>query len=98
VSVVQEKSAVALEHALDTPRLMVFEEFGATGTSKAETIEQYIKVFNNLRVPWSPWEISKPGKGSGDYEFWTDEPTYGVVQTGSKAALGLTAAQDWSYV
>ena len=75
---------------------MLFEEFGATGDNKADVIGQHIDVFNSLRVPWSPWQISKPGKGTADYEFWTDEPTYGTVKDGSKTAQGLEAAQEWA--
>jgi mannan endo-1,4-beta-mannosidase len=43
-----------------------------------------------------PWQISKPGNGQGDFEFWTDEPTYDVVKKGSEKASKSKAAQKWS--
>jgi mannan endo-1,4-beta-mannosidase len=89
------KGPVALQHALAANKLMLFEEFGTTGADKADVIGQHIEVFNGLGVPWSPWQISKPGKGAADYEFWTDEATYGVVKDGAEKAMGLEAAQEW---
>ncbi|KAF4483537.1 glycoside hydrolase [Fusarium agapanthi] len=87
--------------SLSTPtwaanKLMLFEEFGATGRSKSTTVGQHIDVFNGLGVPWMPWQISKPGNKASDYEFWTDEPTYDVVEDGSNDALAKSAAQTWS--
>lgn len=41
------------------------------------------------------WQINKPGKGANDFEFWTDESTFGVVKTGSETALGLAGAQTF---
>lgn len=74
---------------------MLFEEFGASGASKSSDIAEHIAIFNDLRVPWLPWQISKPGNAEADFEFWTDEETYGVVQDGSNAAAGLDGAQTW---
>ncbi|KAI1042289.1 hypothetical protein LB505_003017 [Fusarium chuoi] len=92
----KNKGPVALQHAKSANKLMLFEEFGATGSSKSTTVGQHIDVFNGLGVPWMPWQISKPGNKANDYEFWTDEPTYDVVEDGSNDALAKSAAQTWS--
>ncbi|KAL7769833.1 hypothetical protein ACKLNR_001217 [Fusarium oxysporum f. sp. zingiberi] len=92
----KNKGPVALQHAKSANKLMLFEEFGATGSSKSTTVGQHIDVFNGLGVPWMPWQISKPGNKANDYEFWTDEPTYDVVEDGSNDALAIGAAQTWS--
>ncbi|KAK0384836.1 hypothetical protein NLU13_7314 [Sarocladium strictum] len=92
----RQKGRIALDHALAANKLMLFEEFGATGAKKPDEIAAHIAVFNELRVPWMPWQISKPGSGQADFEFWTDEPTYGVVQREAKRAAQLTAAQSWN--
>uniref|UniRef100_A0A8H7TQ56 mannan endo-1,4-beta-mannosidase n=1 Tax=Bionectria ochroleuca TaxID=29856 RepID=A0A8H7TQ56_BIOOC len=92
----RSKGPAALQRALNANKLMLFEEFGASGSGKANEIAQHIAVFNDLRVPWLPWQISKPGNGQADFEFWTNEETYGVVRDGSNAAAGLNAAQGWS--
>lgn len=90
------QGAIALQHALDADKLMLFEEFGASGGGKADEMAAHIAVFNDLRVPWMPWQISKPGNGQSDFEFWTDEDTYGVVRDGAETASGITAAQSWN--
>jgi mannan endo-1,4-beta-mannosidase len=90
------KGPIALQHALEANKLTLFEEFGASGQTKAEEVAAHIQVFNELGVPWMPWQISKPGNGQADFEFWTDEETYNVVKTGSEEARGLKAAQSWS--
>ena len=41
------------------------------------------------------WQINKPGKGAGDFEFWTDEATYGVVQQGATKAKTLAGTQTF---
>ncbi|CAG9952672.1 unnamed protein product [Clonostachys rosea f. rosea IK726] len=92
----RSKGPAALQRALNANKLMLFEEFGASGSGKANEIAQHIAVFNDLRVPWLPWQISKPGNGQADFEFWTNEETYGVVRDGSNAAAALNAAQGWS--
>ncbi|CAG9981788.1 unnamed protein product [Clonostachys byssicola] len=92
----RNKGPAALQRALNANKLMLFEEFGASGSGKANEIAQHIAVFNDLRVPWLPWQISKPGNGQADFEFWTNEDTYGAVRDGSNAAAGLNAAQSWS--
>ncbi|KAF5022179.1 hypothetical protein F66182_5766 [Fusarium sp. NRRL 66182] len=92
----RQKGPIALQHALDANKLVLFEEFGASGNQKAEVLSQHIAVFNNLRVPWLPWQISKPGNKAADFEFWTDEDAYRSVRDGSNTAAGLTARQNWS--
>lgn len=89
------KGPIALQRAQDSGKLMLFEEFGASGGSKASEMADHIAVFNELGVPWLPWQITKPGNGEADFEFWTDEGTYDVVQKGSAAAASLQAAQSW---
>ena len=37
----------------------------------------------------------KPGKGAADYEFWTNEATFGVVKQGAAKALSISAAQTF---
>ena len=50
----------------------------------AEALEQY-------SIPWLYWEITKPGKGSSDFEVWTDEESWGVIGNGDD-----TGAINWS--
>lgn len=90
------KGPIALQHALDSNKLMTFEEFGASGEKKAETLKEHIEVFNGLKVPWMPWQISKPGNGAGDFEFWTDEEAYEVVRQGAMEAGNTEGAQQFS--
>ena len=95
VSEFANKGPIALQHAQDSGKLMLFEEFGASGGNKAGDLSDHIAVFNELGVPWLPWQISKPGNGESDFEFWTDEDAYGAVKDGSNTAAGLDAAQSW---
>lgn len=92
----RSKGPVALQHALEADKLMLFEEFGASGENKAQTLRSHIDVFNKLRVPWMPWQISKPGYGANDFEFWTDEEAYEVVKKGAAEAGGLKGAQRFN--
>jgi mannan endo-1,4-beta-mannosidase len=85
-----------LQHAQAAKKLVLFEEFGASGADKAKVVGQHIDVFNGLQVPWMIWQINKPGKGASDFEFWTNEDTYGVVKSGSEKALGLQGAQTFA--
>ena len=85
-----------MQNALDSNKLMTFEEFGASGEKKAETLKEHIEVFNGLKVPWMPWQISKPGNGAGDFEFWTDEEAYEVVRQGAMEAGNTEGAQQFS--
>jgi mannan endo-1,4-beta-mannosidase len=85
-----------LQHTLNADKLMLFEEFGASGEGKAQTLKDHIAVFNDLRVPWMPWQISKPGNGANDFEFWTDEEAYGVVSEGAAEAGEQEGAQRFN--
>jgi mannan endo-1,4-beta-mannosidase len=78
---------------LEADKLMIFEEFGASGGEKAQTLKDHVEVFNDLRVPWMPWQISKPGNGANDFEFWTDEEAYEVVRLGAVEAEEREGAQ-----
>ena len=87
----------ALSRAIASNTLVMVEEFGATGATKAEVVQEHIDIFNQqLHMPWSIWEISKPGAGAADFEFYTGEPTYDVVSNGSHVSLETVAAQDFS--
>lgn len=90
------KGPVALQHALDSKTLILFEEFGASGSDKAKVLGDHIAIFNALRVPWMPWQISKPGKGADDFEFWTDEAAYQVIKHGAAKAEKKKSVQRWS--
>jgi mannan endo-1,4-beta-mannosidase len=89
------KGPIALQRALAAEKLMLFEEFGASGEDKAQVLADHIAVFNEMRVPWMPWQISKPGNGANDFEFWTDEEAYDVVKEGSRQAGRKESAQDF---
>lgn len=39
------------------------------------------------------WQISKPGNGAADFEFWTNEQSYATVKQGAGEALSISAAQ-----
>jgi len=95
VSEWRNKAPIALQHAQAAKKLVLFEEFGASGSNKASVVGQHIDIFNGLKVPWMIWQINKPGKGAADFEFWTNEDTYGVVKQGSAKALGIAAAQTF---
>jgi mannan endo-1,4-beta-mannosidase len=84
-----------LERGLAADKLMLFEEFGASGDDKAQVLADHIAVFNDLGVPWMPWQISKPGNGANDFEFWTDEEAYDVVKKGAWQAGREESAQDF---
>ncbi|KAG9185933.1 hypothetical protein G6011_02489 [Alternaria panax] len=76
-------------------KLVLFEEFGATGSDKASAVAQHIDISNGLKVLWMVWQITKPGKGAADYEFWTNEDTFGAMKQGSAKALSIAAAQTF---
>jgi mannan endo-1,4-beta-mannosidase len=92
------KSPAALARAIASQQKFVMvEEFGASGRNKAEIVREHIDIFNRqLRIPWSIWEISKPGTGAADFEFFVGELMYDVVVNGSCTSLLTTAAQDFS--
>jgi mannan endo-1,4-beta-mannosidase len=92
-----QNGPAALANAIASNTLVMVEEFGALGATKAEVIEEHLVIFNEqLRMPWSIWEICKPGAGESNYEFYVNEPTYGVVWNGTQTSLAVEAAQDFS--
>lgn len=95
VSEWRNKAPIALQHAQAAKKLVLFEEFGASGSNKASVVGQHIDIFNGLKVPWMIWQINKPGKGAADFEFWTNEDTFGFVKQGSARALSISAAQTF---
>lgn len=95
VSEFRNKAPGSLQRAKAANKLVLFEEFGASGSDKANVVQQHIDVFNGLKVPWMIWQISKPGNGAADFEFWTNEQTYEVVKQGSAKALGTAGAQTF---
>ncbi|KAF2033928.1 hypothetical protein EK21DRAFT_57265 [Setomelanomma holmii] len=95
VSEFKNKAPVALQHAQAAKKLVLFEEFGATGNNKASVAGQHIDNFNSLKVPWMIWQISKPGNGAADFEFWTNEPVYDTVKQGATKALSIAGAQTF---
>lgn len=89
------KGPIALERAKAAGKLTLFEEFGASGDNKAQVLADHIAVFNDLGMPWMPWQISKPGNGAKDFEFWTDEAAYDVVKKGALRAGREKSAQKF---
>jgi mannan endo-1,4-beta-mannosidase len=72
--------------------LLLFEEFRASGADKAALVGQHIDIFNRLKVPGMLWQINKSGKGTNDFDIWTN---YGVVKQGSMKTLSIAAAQTF---
>lgn len=85
-----------MKHAEAAGKLTLFEEFGASGDNKAQVLADHIAVFNGLGIPWMPWQISKPGNGAKDFEFWTDEAVYDAVKQGALHAGEEKSAQQFS--
>lgn len=94
----EEAIPKALDNALSADKLMIFEEFGAVGEGKEKEITEKINIINDLRVPWMAWQISKPGNGASDFEFWIDEPTYLAVHDGAVRASQIEAIQDFPQI
>jgi mannan endo-1,4-beta-mannosidase len=69
------------------------EEFGSLGANKAADLRRQIQTVKSMGVPWMFWQVSKPGKGSGDYEVWTDEPAWQAIK--GEAAMPTQQAQAW---
>lgn len=87
----------AVQRALAAKKLVMVEEFGATGARKAEEIQQHIDIINGqLKVPWCIWQINNPGTGAADFEFFVGEPAYDVVKDEGIASRKIRAIQDFS--
>jgi len=74
---------------------MLYEEFGALGSNKQSQIQTITNLLMATGVPWMFWEILKPGKGSSDYEVWTDEPTWSTLSSQSAATRKLGGQFGW---
>lgn len=81
----------AQQKAWNMGKTLVFEEWGALGDNKASIIADFAQALKSYNIPWLYWEIVKPGKGSSDFEVWTDEDSWGVLGDGSQ-----TGAINWS--
>ncbi|RPA95779.1 hypothetical protein L873DRAFT_1744754 [Choiromyces venosus 120613-1] len=91
----KNKLLAVMSKAKVARKLVMVEEFGGTGSDKVQILKDHINYFNSVQIPWAVWQISKPGRGTADYEFWTDEESYGVVTDGVKTANGLGGWQNW---
>ncbi|EMD36754.1 glycoside hydrolase family 5 protein [Gelatoporia subvermispora B] len=69
--------------ALSSGKRLLYEEFGAEGSTKQPDIEAVTNTLISTGVPWMYWEITKPGAGSSNYEVWTDEPSWVTLQSQS---------------
>ncbi|KAF8152990.1 glycoside hydrolase family 5 protein [Crassisporium funariophilum] len=72
---------------------LLYEEFGALGSNKQSQMQAVLKTLISTGVPWMFWELTKPGKRAGDYEVWTDEPTWSTLASQSL----LTRKQGGQY-
>ncbi|TFK31397.1 glycoside hydrolase family 5 protein [Crucibulum laeve] len=70
--------------ALNSGKRLLYEEFGATGSSKQSQIQAVTNTLISTGVPWMYWEMMKPGMKSNDYEVWTDEPTWSTLASQSQ--------------
>ncbi|KIJ64683.1 glycoside hydrolase family 5 protein [Hydnomerulius pinastri MD-312] len=69
--------------ALSSGKRLLYEEFGAEGSSKQSEIQSATNMLISTGVPWMYWEIVKPGSGSSNYEVWTDEASWSTLQSQS---------------
>ena len=86
--------------ASNVGKQILFEEWGALGWNKADTIKAFAAGLAQAGIPWLYWEVVKPGKGDSDYEVWTDEDSWGVLGDGWSTGTywrkkrGLSASQE----
>lgn len=64
------------QKAWNNGQTLLFEEWGALGGSKSSIVQSMAYALRDAGIPWLYWEIVKPGKGSSDFEVWTDEDTW----------------------
>ncbi|GLB39737.1 putative cellulase (glycosyl hydrolase family 5) [Lyophyllum shimeji] len=81
--------------ALSSGKRLLYEEFGATGSSKQSQIQAVTNTLISTGVPWMYWEVMKPGKGSSDYEIWTDEPSWSTLRSQSLATRQHIGEFSW---
>lgn len=55
---------------------ILFEEWGALGSNKANILQSFAYALRDAGIPWLYWEVVKPGRGSSDFEVWTDEDSW----------------------
>jgi hypothetical protein len=49
---------------------VLFEEWGALGSNKAELVWEFEKSLKEVGVSWLYWEVTKPGQGASNYEVY----------------------------
>jgi hypothetical protein len=49
---------------------VLFEEWGAEGSNKAQLVTQFATSLKAIQVPWLYWEVTKPGQGAANYEMY----------------------------
>ncbi|KAL4253208.1 glycosyl hydrolase 5 (cellulase A) family protein [Abortiporus biennis] len=81
--------------ALSSGKRMLYEEFGALGSSKQSEIQTVTNLLISTGVPWMYWEVTKPGKGNSDYEVWTDEPSWNTLQSQGQATRKQGGEFGW---
>ncbi|GAA6042578.1 hypothetical protein JCM8097_003140 [Rhodosporidiobolus ruineniae] len=69
-------NTLASAQAAHPDKVIMMGEWGMTGANKAALISQFVSAFNAKSIPWSYWEVIKPGKAASDFEVWTDEPAW----------------------
>ncbi|KZT57367.1 glycoside hydrolase family 5 protein [Calocera cornea HHB12733] len=57
-------------------KTLLFEEWGAEGSNKADVIYAYVQACQDYNIPWCYWEVVIPGAGASNYEVWTTEPSW----------------------
>ncbi|KAF9453364.1 glycoside hydrolase family 5 protein [Macrolepiota fuliginosa MF-IS2] len=81
--------------AVSSGKRMLYEEFGATGSSKQSQIQSITNLLIATGVPWMYWEMMKPGQGPNDYEVWTDEPSWSTLASQSSATRQQGGEFGW---
>ncbi|KAL0946018.1 hypothetical protein HGRIS_012295 [Hohenbuehelia grisea] len=81
--------------ALASGKRLLYEEFGALGSNKQNQIQTVTNTLISTGVPWMYWEVTKPGKGSDDYEIWTDEPSWSTLRAQSLATRTHVGELGW---
>ncbi|EGO01166.1 glycoside hydrolase family 5 protein [Serpula lacrymans var. lacrymans S7.3] len=73
----------AKTQALASGQRIIYEEFGAEGSTKQSDIQSVTSFLSSTGVPWMYWEVLLPGGGSANYEVWTDEASWSTLQSES---------------
>ncbi|KAH0578621.1 hypothetical protein H2248_003759 [Termitomyces sp. 'cryptogamus'] len=83
------------EISLSSGKRLLYEEFGALGSTKQSQIQAVTDTLISTGVPWMYWELTKPGTGAANYEVWTDEPSWSTLQSQSKATRKHIGEYGW---